>query len=430
LFALKIAPRQLLFFLPLLLGVFFVYAAAFWSATHEPVIHSNPYLLPPLRDYPLLTNLAPDATIERGFPSLSYGAHTFLWWNETYRTWDLDNMRQMNFYYAKESFSWNNIQPLPDTWKWHLADEVVAETLYRGRYLVARIDTPPDWAIRPNQAPNQAPFDLEALATFCGTLAERYRGQIVAYQVWNEPNLTREWAEHVPNPGAYTQFLAACAGAIRQADPAALVISAGLSPTGTRDISALPDEEFLWGMYAAGASAHFDVLGLHAPGYALPPEASIEDAAATGQDRWARFRHVEDMRAIMVANGDAHKQIAIMEMGWTTDSRPDSIYSWFGVSPEVQADYLRRAYAYAAEHWRPWVGLMTVIYLSKDIWTPDDEQWWWAIDEPASPPNWKILRPAYFALSNMPKVSDNPEFNQAERQPGDPVYLEPLPPRQ
>ena len=385
--------------------------------------------LPPMREFPDVTDLDADADVAMDFASLSYGVHTFLWWNETYRTWDLDNVRQLNFAYVKQSFSWSNIQPTPDIWDWSLADEVVAETLYRGRRIVARIDDPPDWSVQLREDVTQPPYDMDAVEVYCGALAARYAGQIDAYQIWNEPNLTREWGEQIPNPDAYVTLLERCGGAIRAADPAAIIITAGLAPTGTRDLSAMPDEEYLWRMYEAGASEHFDVLGLHAPGYSFPPEASREDAADDGQDRWARFRHVEDMRAIMVANGDAQKQIAIMEMGWTTDSRPDSIYAWFGVSPETQADYLVGAYAYAAENWRPWVGLMVTIYMAKDIWTPDDEQWWWSITEPAEPPIWTHLRPAYFALANMEKISTNPAFSEPERDPNETYYLEPLPPR-
>ena len=41
--------------------------------------------------------------------------------------------------------------------------------------------------------------------------------------------------------------------------------------------------------------------------------------------------------------GDAAKQVAIMEMGWTTDSRPNSPYAWHSVTPEQQAEYLVKA---------------------------------------------------------------------------------------
>jgi hypothetical protein len=398
-------------------------AAAYWSQRETS---DAEFVYPPLETYPEVSDLGEDADINMSFASLSYGVHTFLWWNGTYRTWDLDNIRTMNFHYVKQSFSWSNIEPIKGHYDWTLADEVVDEVEFRQRRMVARIDSPPEWAIQEPSNWETPPYDLQALTDYCGALATRYQGRIEGYQIWNEPNLTREWGNYVPSPAGYVKLLEACGGAIRAADPDAVIISAGLSPTGTRSDSAMPDEEYLWRMYEAGAEPHFDVLGVHAPGYVLPPEASAEDAADIGLQRWARFRHVEDMRAIMVANGDAEKQIGIMEMGWTTDNRPDSIYSWHGVSQEVQADYLRRAFAYAAEHWRPWVGLMSVIYIANDVWTPDDEQWWWALDEPAEPGIWKHMRPAYYALANMEKFSTNPAFAEPERDPNAGYELEPL----
>ena len=412
-----------------------VLAAIIWAATRQEEVENDPFSLPPLKDYPDVSDLAPTSALtHHRFDSLSYGIHAFLWWSAPQREWDLENVRMMNFHYVKQSFAWSDIQPEPEMFDWVLADAVVNEVQYRRRGLVARIDSPPDWAVQTPDNIENPPYNLDAFAAYCGALAERYQGKIEAYQVWNEPNLQREWAGYVPNATAYVKMLAACGTAIRAVDENAIIISAGLSPTGSRDVSALPDEEFLWEIYAAGGSPYFDVLGLHAPGYALPPEATAEDAAeyygATTM-RWARFRHVEDMRAIMVANGDADKQIAIMEMGWTTDNRPaeESIYSWFGVTQEVQADYLARAYAYAAANWRPWVGLIVTIYMADSSWTPDDEHWWWAINEPAPPPQWTNIRPAFLALANMEKISENPAFSEPERQPGERYEPEPLPPR-
>ncbi|MFP4322218.1 MAG: hypothetical protein ACLFTK_07180, partial [Anaerolineales bacterium] len=215
----------------------------------------QPWYNRPPQTYPDVTNvaLAPGEDFDQRFASLAYGVHTFLWWNSTYRTWDLENVRLMNFAYVKQKFAWRDVQPTPHTWTWQLADEVVAETAHRGRRVVARLDTPPDWAIQPATDPALPPFDMDALADYCGNVAARYAGQIEAYQIWNEPNLAREWGEQPPDPRAYVVLLARCAGAIRQADPNAIIISAGLSPTGTRTAEALPDEEFLWEMYAAGA---------------------------------------------------------------------------------------------------------------------------------------------------------------------------------
>ncbi|MCZ7667610.1 MAG: hypothetical protein M5U34_10535 [Chloroflexi bacterium] len=120
---------------------------------------------------------------------------------------------------------------------------------------------------------------------------------------------------------------------------------------------------------------------------------------ALGNGRWFAFRHVEDMRAIMVANGDSHKQVAILEMGWVLhqDQHPD--YTWHGVTEAEQADYLVRAYQFAQANWRPWIGVTTTVYMADADWTPEaDEQWWWSIVLPDGTP-----RAAYTALWKMEK---------------------------
>ncbi|HML24921.1 MAG TPA: hypothetical protein PKD09_24920 [Aggregatilinea sp.] len=384
----------------------------------------NPTAPTEINPLPTPYDLAPDAVTDPAFPSLTYGIQAFLWWNGTTRPYDLDAMRLMNFTHVKQIFAWADVEPLNDEWHWQQADAVVSEAQCRGREIVARIDHAPEWAAASGSDAAAPPVDLDEWGEFCGTLAARYKGQIAAYQVWNEPNLDREWGGRSPNAEGYVSLLKTCSQAIHAADPDAIVISAGLAPTGTVSPAVIPDMVYLRQMYDAGASEWFDVLGLNAPGYGDPPDMS-PDAAAEQYDgnRWRVFRHVEDMRAIMVDEGDAAKQIAILEMGWTTDTvHPD--YAWHAVTDEQQAEYLVGAYQWAAAHWRPWLGLMTTIYLSDFDWTPDDEEYWWAIDLPGFPP--KTYRPAFVALANMEKVSGDTVI--PARDPGAPeaTTLQPL----
>jgi hypothetical protein len=347
------------------------------------------------------------------------------------RTLDLDNIRLMNFTHVKQRFSWHDVQPFADMWQWDKADGVVDEIAHRNLHVIARLDGPPTWAqIAPGDLA-EPPVDLDAWATYCATLAARYRGRIAGYQVWNEPNLAREWVGQTPNAAAYVRLLAACADAIRANDPDAVIISAGLAPTGTWSPEAIPDVDYLRMMYAAGASPYFDVLGLNAPGYKWPPTVSPDEAEANPEigHRWMVFRHVEDMRAIMVAEGDARKQVALLEVGWTTDPRPDSPYHWHAVDEETQAAYLVGAYQYAAEHWRPWVGLMSAIFLADLTWTEADEEYWWAINKAGYHWDWKG-RPAYYQLSWMPRYIDDQYI--PPRDPGAPevTTVDPIAPRE
>jgi hypothetical protein len=262
--------------------------------------------------------------------------------------------------------------------------------------MIARVDHQPEWA-RAGCSMQGPPENLEDFATFLQALATRYKGKIAAYQVWNEPNLAREWCDEAPDPEQYAKMLQTAYKAIKAGDPNALVISAGLSPTGSPPPAAMPDDDYLGG----SGDGHFDLLGVHAPGYAAPPETSPEEAAAStayGAERFFTFRRVEDLRAIQERHGDGDRQVAVLEMGWTSDP-VNPAYAWHRVTEEQKADYLVRAYEYARDHWAPWIGLMSAIYIANPDWTEQDEQYWWSITNPDG-----TVRPAYNALRDMPKV--------------------------
>jgi hypothetical protein len=277
-----------------------------------------------------------------------------------------------------------------------------------GLKLLIRLDGIPPWAkLKLGDAPEAeyTPVKVAEFADYCGAVATRYRGRIAAYEVWNEPNLAREWAGQPPNPPGYVALLKACYLALKAADPQASVISAGMAPTGTDDPAvAMPDDKFLRLMYEAGAAPYFDLLGVHAPGYMNPPERSPAETEADPelQARWITFRRTEDLRALMVEYGDGAKQVAITEMGWTTDSVNPG-YSWYAVTQEQQADYLVRAYQFAKKNWSPWIGLMSMIYITDPFWTETDEQYWWAITRPVPPGDPPVVLPAYKALKAMEK---------------------------
>ncbi len=340
--------------------------------------------------------------------SPDYGIQAFLWWRPEVASRDLGLIKDMGFRWAKQVFAWADIEGAQkDHFDWTQADNVVRAANEAGIKLLARVDRPPAWTGA--QPPNGPPTNYDDFGDFCYALASRYKGKIQAYQIWNEPNLAREWGGRPPNPQEYTRLLAIAYRRIKEADPSALVISAGLTPTGTSSNEAMPDTVYLEGMYQAGFQAYCDMVGVHAAGFKATPEISPEEAATAkdaqgkslyGGERFFCFRHVEDMRQIMEKHGDSNRRVAILEFGWTSDNIHPS-YAWHAVTEEQKADYMVRAYTYAKEHWRPWIALMSLIYIADSDWTDDREEAWWAITAPGYPtPN---LRPAYYALRDMPK---------------------------
>lgn len=349
----------------------------------------------------------------RVMQSPAYGMQAFLWWRPEVADRDLKLIKEAGFGWVKQDFPWREIEGAgKGQFDWSNADTVVelAHDKY-GLNILARVDRQPEWA-NPNCVGAAdimgPPHNLQDYADFLTELATRYRGKIAAYSVWNEPNLAREWCEQPPNPQEYVALLKVAYDAIKSADPNAIVVSAGLSPTGGPMPQAMDDVEYLDGMYQAMGSdseGYFDVLGAHAPGYKAPPEVSPDEVEANpeqyGRGRWFTFRRVEDLREIMVEYGDEQRQVAILEMGWTIDPRPDSPYNWHAVTEQQQADYLVRAYHYADEHWEPWIGLMSLIYICNPDWGPEQEQYYWCITHPMYPNT--LTRPAYDQLAEMPK---------------------------
>ncbi len=336
--------------------------------------------------------------------SPEYGLQASLWWDKEPARRDLQLIHDAGFTWVKQHVGWRDIEGiLKGHYDWYFTDRIVADAEQFGLNVLFRLDREPVWAVasRGTTSYSGPPEDPQDFGDFCHALAGRYRGRVKAYQVWNEPNLAREWGGWPPDPTGYVDLLRACYVGIKSADPDALVITAGLSPTGNGPPEAMPDTDYLIGMYEAGAAPYFDLLGVHAPGFLYPPEISPEEVAAKHDGhRFFCFRHVEDMREIMVRYGDGDKQVAVLEMGWTTDPIHPS-YAWFAVTEEQKADYLVRAFRYAKEHWSPWIGLMTVISIADPRWSEEDEQYWWAITEPGWPET--RVRPAYEALRKMEK---------------------------
>jgi hypothetical protein len=337
-------------------------------------------------------------------PTLSI--HTFLWGNAPTTGRDLRLAKSAGFTAIKQRFEWRYIEgQRQGAYEWNEPDRIVKAVEDSGLDLIARVDNQPSWSrsdkIFPGSGP---PDDLDDFRIFIERLSARYKGRIQAYQIWNEPNLAREWGNHQPDAEEYVRLLRTAYTAIKKGDPDALVISAGLSPTTTMNADARDDATFMREMYDAGLKDVTDLVGVHGAGFKAEPEDDPATVAAspalTNNDptslearRTYAFRHVEDMRQIMLDHGDGAKQIAILEMGWTSDPRPGSPYAWHRVSEEVKGDYLVRAFKYGQEHWRSWIGYMSAIYLPEPRWTRDDEQYYWSLTDPDG-----TLRPSFLAV--------------------------------
>jgi hypothetical protein len=360
-------------------------------ATETPVVDT------PVPPSPTKPSSSGPATID----SPAYGIQAFLWWRPEVAHRDLGLIRDAGFTWVKQWFAWDDIEGAgKGEYDWETADRIVDQVEEFGLNLIVRVDHAPEWAGTP-------PGNINHFSDFLSAMATRYKGRVHAYQVWNEPNLAREWGNKPPNAQEYTQMLQKAYTAIKQADPNAFVVSAGMAPTTEISQRAVPDTQFIQNMYKAGAKPYFDMLGAHGAGYKAPPEMdpgnvakdpnyhNVGDPNCPGPAcRIYCFRHVEDLRQIMVDNGDSNKRVVILEFGWTIDERPNSPYYWHRVDDQfMQGDYMVRAYRYAKANWQPWIGIMSLIYMPDAQWTQADEQYWWSVMEPSQVDELKLKAP-------------------------------------
>lgn len=88
-----------------------------------------------------------------------------------------------------------------------------------------------------------------------------------AIEVWNEPNLDREWPRGQISGAMYTTLLAKAYNAIKGANPSVMVISAAPSPTGAEGAFGSDrvwnDDRFVRSMASAGAANYMDCIGIH-----------------------------------------------------------------------------------------------------------------------------------------------------------------------
>jgi len=95
-------------------------------------------------------------------------------------------------------------------------------------------------------------------------------------EVWNEPNIDREWPSGQVNGANYVNLLAPASNAIREGNASTLVISGAPAPTGFFGAAGCTaqgcnDDVFMQQMAQAGAAQYIDCIGLHYNEGIVPP---------------------------------------------------------------------------------------------------------------------------------------------------------------
>ena len=168
-----------------------------------------------------------------------------------------------------------------------------------------------------------------------------------AIEIWNEPNIDREWQGGRISPEAYTNLLCTAYSAIKAANPDTLVISAAPTPTsffGGCTADGCDDDLWIKGLYSAGASDCLDYIGAHYTAGATSPAArSGHPADEDGHHSWY---FLPQTTLYYDAFNGAHR-IFYTEMGYASQegvSPFPNAFAWARhTSNGEQADWLAEA---------------------------------------------------------------------------------------
>lgn len=240
--------------------------------------------------------------------------------------WDevLRRVEQLQVGWVKIQIDWNLLQPnaageISEDFR---RQELYVESLHqRGFKVLLSVAKAPDWA-RSNDTESGPPDDPQALVDFLRLMLQEFGESIDAVEIWNEPNLIREWQGQPLGGASYMGYFVPAYDAIRAYSTTMLVVTAGLAPTGDSAFS-MNDRTYLQQMYANGLGRYSDVLvGIHPFSWGNPPDARCCDAVeGQGWDDDPHFffaENIAEFRQIMLDNGHSNNDLFVTEFGWAT----------------------------------------------------------------------------------------------------------------
>ncbi len=318
----------------------------------------------------------------------------FVWLRQEFPWEDLEVDGRGQFTDSRQDLDGDGVNDRVDGWAKY--DQIVELSEAYDLRLMVRLSNPPKWSrANPDAGDFAPPDDLQDYVNYAVAVAERYRGRINHYQIWNEPNIYPEWGNNFVDPARYTEMLCRTYAALKRVDPEIVVISGAIAPTISLDgYYGFSDLIFLQEMYDLGGGDCFDVLS--AQGYGLfsgPTDRRLRATSVTV----ARHSYYRD---IMVRNGDAYKAIWLSEAAWnaTLDAefpreQIDSFSRFGNVTQEQAARYMPMLYDRIQQEWS-WVGnVMYWFFTRKDPFEANQSFYYFRMAEPDYQPEKPTFTP-------------------------------------
>jgi hypothetical protein len=270
--------------------------------------------------------------------------------------------------WIKQQVDWNSIEYGRGLYHWEELDHLVAEAQQHGLRILFSVARAPGFGRAEPVEEDGPPTDFTLFHDFMHALSSRYQGRVAAYELWNEPNLKREWRGFDLSGAKFVELIKAGAQGVREGDPNAVIISGAPAVTGIDDkINAIDDRVFLRDMIAAGVGNVVDAIGVHPYGAGNPPDERAADAthlrsSYSNHPSFFFLDTLEDYHQIL-SEANINKPLWVTEFGWPSIEKFGTVDTtgWDyarDVTETDQAAYLLRAIGLRRD--RAWVGPMMI----------------------------------------------------------------------
>ncbi len=277
----------------------------------------------------------------------------------------LDKVREAGIGWVRIDFIWPWVEPAQDQFDWHVYDDIVAAARARGLSIYATLAYSPAWATA-GPPVTGVPRNVDDWTDVCLRAADRYRGKIQVWGLWNEPNQDNFWAgsrteyiERILKPGST---------AIRSADAAAKIAGPDLA-----HLTAGDRDWYVWLRdILQKASDRIDIVAHHLydrDGSRDVTKKLNDDTQFGGSPSlWSLVN--PSLREVLRNTGWLGRPVWISETGWASDQVGDT----------AQASHLSGLFSdwFTEQPGREWIDKVFIYEL---------------IDDPnANVPRWGLLR--------------------------------------
>ena len=289
----------------------------------------------------------------------------------------LDPAKAAGVGWDREEIGWNMVEPTAGNWDWSLPDAAINASGARGINVLGLLAYNVDRSGGGKARPSHSMPDLGQWSNYVSQVVNRYKNRVHYWQIWNEPQDPTYFTS--ASPVDYARLLAASNTAIKNADPGAKVLAAGFVPV---------DNGIDWmnQLLAQPGGNQFDILSVHP--YVNDPTPRQGGSMSPERAYWS----TTDMNQVSNYAAKLGKPVWATEFGWSTVDTDPGIGRFNHVSPDLQADYISRAYV---------TGLSTssiqkffLYQFHDDNTNPNDR--YGLLDT-----NWQPTKPSYNAYKNM-----------------------------